>query len=390
MGKSARVASVLAITCRLGCPLASLRQFILLLNPLAPSFSPSGREDGRRPGEGATWSPWAHCAHQVRSFLVLAAVVLLGLNVPGVVAQPSVLYSTGFESSEGFSLDLPLALQSGWRSLGSDGKEQTNGSGLVEDFFVGHGQQAFVGFNPLTGTNDTLSVWHPLNFDPIAAGKPVVKFTVSMAIFDSTNGVYDCFRWSVYNNTNGGTRLFSIDFNNEFTNINYILDDGAIVSTGYNFEPADLDENYDLEVTMNFASNRWSATLNDVLFVSSKPITTKGSALTLGDIDAVWVYGPFTDAPGDNFMVFDNYKVTAEASAPLPFQLESLGSLPNGTFLLRLAGEPARRYALDASTNLTGWTALKTNTAGTDGTVIMDDPSAASSPAKFYRARAVP
>lgn len=349
MGKPARAASVL--TCRLGCPIAHLRQFIL------------------------------------------TATALLGLSLPGVVAQPFVLYSTGFESSEGFSLDLPLVDQGNWTGVGADGNKQLNGNGIVEDFFGGQGQHAYVGFDPLTGTNDTLNVWRSLNFDPIAAGKPVVKFTVSMAIFDSTNGVYDCFRWSVYNNTNGGTRLFTIDFDNATLGINYILDDNVFAPTDYTFEPADLDQNkgiYDLEVIMNFASNRWSATLNDVLFVSSKPITTKGAALNLGDIDAVWVYGPFTNAPGDNFMVFDNYKVAAEASAPLPFQLESLGSLPNGTFLLHLAGEPGRRYALEASTNLTGWTALKTNTAGTDGTVIMDDPSAASSPAKFYRARAVP
>jgi len=351
MRKLTRVASVFrAITCRFCRPVSPLRQFIL------------------------------------------AATALLGLGVASASAQPLVLYSTGFESSGGFSLDLPLVKQPGWTGLGSDGNEQTNGSGIVEDFFGGQGQHAFVGFDPLTGTNDTLNVWHPLNFDPIAAGKPVVKFNVAMAIFDSTNGVYDCFRWSVYNSANGGARLFTIDFDNSTLGINYLLDDNAFAPTDYSFEPADLDQNkgiYDLEVTMNFASNRWSATLNDVLFVSSKPITTKGAALNLGDIDAVWVYGPYTNAPGDNFMVFDNYKVTAEASAPLPFQLEGLGFGPGGSYLLRLTGESGRRYAIETSSDFASWSSIRTNVA-TDGSFDFVDGGASGNAKRFYRARLVP
>jgi hypothetical protein len=325
----------------------------------------------------------------------LAVVVIAGLGVAGAEAQPTVLYSTGFEIAQGFDLDLPLVTQSGWTGLGSDGDDQTSGNGIVVNFFGGQGQHAYVGFNPLTGTNDTLNVWRPLNFDPITAGRPVVKFSVSMAIFGSTNGVYDSFRWSVYNNANGGTRLFTLDFDNSTLEINYLLDDNVFVPTGYTFEPADETENigiYDLEVTMNFASNRWSAALigqNPVIIVNSRPITTKGSALTLGDIDAVWVYGPDTNAPGDNFMVFDNYEVIAEASAPLPFQLESLGHLSNGEFLLRLNGESERKYAIDATSDFVDWFALKTNTANMDGTFDFLDTTATDFSRSFYRARLV-
>ena len=323
-------------------------------------------------------------------------VVIAGLGVAGAEAQPTVLYTTGFEKAQGFNLDLPLVNQPGWTGAGADGRLQTNGNGIVTNFFGGQGQHAYVGFDLLSGTNDTLNVWHPLNFDPIGTGKPVVKLTVTMAIFDSTGDIFDCFRWSVYNNANGGTRLFTLDFDNSTLAISYLLDDtNGFVSTGYTFEPADLDENigiYDLEVTMNFASNRWSAALvgqNPVVIVNSRPITTKGSALTLGDIDAVWVYGLSTNAPGDNFMVFDNYKVTAEASAPLPFQLQSVSHLSNGAFLLQLSGEPGRSYAVEATTDFTDWSALKTNTAGPDGTLDFLDTTATSFSHSFYRARLV-
>jgi len=306
------------------------------------------------------------------------------------VAQSTDIYSTGFEATDGFDINLPLADQGGWIGLGTDSRSEYRGNGIVTNFIEGNGQHAFIGFSPLSGTNDTLNVWRPLNYDPIAAGTPVVKFSVSMAIFDSTNAVYDCFRWSVYNSENGGQRLFSIDFDNSTLRINYLLDSGDFVPTRWGFEDGGV---YDLEVTMNFASNVWSATLAGagaaVIIVNAQKITTTNAMLTLGDIDAVWVYGPSTNAPGNNFMVFDNYRVTASASAPLPFQLEGFGQDANGNFSLRLAGEPGRHYAIDATTDFVDWSALKTNSVGLDGTFDFVDTTAANYSRRCYRARLV-
>ena len=315
--------------------------------------------------------------------LVVAANLFLQSSA---VAQGANLYSTGFEPVDGFDINFPLADQAGWIGLGSDNLPEYRGNGIVTNFIEGNGQHAYIGYSPLSGTNDTLNVWRPLNYDPIAAGTAVVRFSVSMAIFDSTNRVYDCFRWSVYNNASGGQRLFSIDFDNSTLGINYLLADGDFVPTGFTFTPGG---EYDLEVIMDFADNRWSAMLNGVLFVSAKPITTIGATLTLGDIDAVWVYGPYTNAPGNNFMVFDNYRVTAEAAAPLPFQLEGFGRDANGNFSLRLTGEPGRQYAIEATTDFAGWSALKTNSVGTDGTLDFVDTTAVNYSRSFYRARLV-
>jgi len=305
-------------------------------------------------------------------------------------AQSTAVYSTGFEPAEGFNIDSPLTDHGGWIGVGSDTLREDRGNGIVTNFIEGNGQHAFIGFSPLSGTNDSLNVLHPLSFNPAAAGQPVVKFLVTMAIFDSTNGIYDCFRWSVYNSENGGQRLFSIDFDNSTLRINYLLDSGEFVPTGWGFEDGGA---YDLEVTMNFASNVWSATLagadEAVLIVNAQKITTTNAVLTLGDIDAVWVYGPSTNAPGNNFMVFDNYRVTASASAPLPFQLEGFGQDANGNFSLRLAGEPGRHYAIDATTDFVDWYALKTNSVGTDGTFDFVDTTAANYSLSLYRARLV-
>ena len=111
------------------------------------------------------------------------------------------------------------------------------------------------------------------------------------------------------------------------TNINYELDDDLFVPTGFLFE---RNGEYDLVVTMNYADNLWSAVLNDFTIVDSQPMTTTHSALDLGDIEAVWVNRQ-VGIYGDNYMVFDNYSVTAE---PYPFWLdavERLGRRTTGT-----------------------------------------------------------
>jgi len=53
-----------------------------------------------------------------------------------------------------------------------------------------------------------------------------------------------------------------------------------------------------------------------------------------------------------------------------------------------LAGEPGRRYALEASSDLVQWTALATNTPG-DGVFVVHDWEVAGWPQQFYRGRAV-
>ena len=307
------------------------------------------------------------------------------------VAQVSNIYSTGFEFSEGFDIRYTVMGQGGWTGSDTNG----NGNGIVKDYFANTNsqqqtfgrQQAYIGLFPLTDTNGTLNVWQPLNFDPVATALPIVTFSVTMSIYDSfTVANRDCFRWSIYNTNNGGERLFTLDFDNTTTEVNYELDDEQFVFTGYLFENGDQNGGeYDLVVIMNFADNLWSAWLNDVPIVDRKEMTTKGLALNLGDIDAVWVNDKL-GRPGDNFMAFDNYAVTAE---PYPFWLDTIGRLNNGTFLLRLTGEPGRQYDIEVSEDLNDWSLLDPQTVSPDGTVIVDDPTASGYKQSFYRARLV-
>src|SRR5262249_3715338 len=98
----------------------------------------------------------------------------------------STIYSTVFETTEGFSLGPPLSGQNGWTSLGP------GQNGVLSNAFPGQGQQGYVGFSsPGDGANTYL--WQPLNYSADTNTRPVVTFSANMAVIDSANFFYDDF-----------------------------------------------------------------------------------------------------------------------------------------------------------------------------------------------------
>lgn len=68
-----------------------------------------------------------------------------------------------------------------------------------------------------------------------------------------------------------------------------------------------------------------------------------------------------------------------------PFKLGPLGTKSTGAFQLRLAGELAEQYAVEVSTDLAQWTALKKVTLNGNVSEFLDE-EAAKFPGRFYRA----
>ncbi|MBE7502160.1 MAG: hypothetical protein HS113_18050 [Verrucomicrobiales bacterium] len=294
-----------------------------------------------------------------------------------VANEPTVVFWTGFDAAEGYDVAKPLRGQRSWQGEGS------GGNGLVTDFFEGWGQQAFIGYAPPAPKDDFLSVWRPLQAPPPKPEQPVWKFSVWMQVVDSTNGEYDDFRWRAFNSD--GQRLFALDFQNATLDINYLLDDEAgFRPTGFTFDP---DVIYLLEIWMNFARNNWQAVLNGQVVVDAQPITTAGARLDLGDIDAFWALRT-KGAPGDNYLLFDEYTVTIEPADHIPVTLELLGLNSRKEFELYVHAERDRRMALEATVNLVDWTPLATNRLS-EGYWFFTDTSSAGSPLRFYRAREV-
>ena len=313
--------------------------------------------------------------------LMLGAAFLT--PAPGQAQSPTanttVIFATGFERSEGYDDQFVLIGQNGWSHFGS------GGNGLVTNFFDGLGQQAFIGLTGPTNSTDTFSLLRPFDFVADPKQQAIVKFSVLMSIVESTSTNRDDFRWSVYNTAQ--QRLFSLDFDGATHGVNYALDDGAgFFSTGVGFTNSEL---YELVISLNFARNLWSASLNNLPVVNSKPISTQfNSVLNLGDIDAVWSIRTPGQA-GDNYMLFDEYVVTAEALPSIPPTLEAIQHLADGEFLLKLHGELGLKYAIDASSDLVHWTEIKTLHT-TDGVADFLDNTATNLNLRFYRARQVP
>lgn len=312
-------------------------------------------------------------------WLGLLPLVVVCLGPFTASAATATVYATRFEPTEGFSTSMDLTGQGGWASAGS------GGNGVVSNYFEGYGQQAYIGFSPPSSGFTSLGVWKPLTFD--SSNAALVRFTVDMSLIDSSTTNRDEFYWAVYNRA--GQRLFAVLFDNKDLSIWHELDNNTLYNTGWSFANGDSTNGfYTFDVSMSFPSNRWSAYLNGTKIVTNQLITTKGAALNFGDADIEW-WLSISNKPGDNYLLFDNYTITAE---PLPAVIPSLQppvAVGGGQQLLRVNGKNNVQYALEASTNLLSWTPLKTNIV-TGGYFDHLDTGAVGLRQRFYRARWVP
>ena len=313
--------------------------------------------------------------------MLLRLVVIMVLMCCARANATFTIYATDFEPDEpggGYSGNFDLAGQNGWQ-----GNASSNWNGVADGFINGLGRQAYIGYYVPENSPSYLSVWQPLNFHPLSSNAPLVIFSVIMGVweFSPDEEIYDDFFWSVYNTE--GHRLFTLDFDNADLNIYYALDDA-----GGNFIPVETNflnnTPYQLTVAMNFASNAWSAAVGTTTIVSNKPITTSGASLNLGRIAAEWRIRN-SSTPGDNFMVFDRYRITAQITPPNPPQLQVLG-VTNGVAFMRLNAQSNYQFAVDMTTNLSNWSGLITNITAA-GFFDFNDAAAANFYQRYYRAR---
>lgn len=316
---------------------------------------------------------------------------LLGLFLPCgmnlALANSVVLYETGFERFEGYDSHLDLVGQSEWFGEG------TGGNGILPPPIEGfNGQVAYIGFTPPSRTHSTFNLWRPIGLNPLPPDRPVVQFSVSMQIQDSTTAApyFDEFRWSVYGID--GTRFFSLDFDNDSREIFYILDEKvpaaeAFHSTRYTFSNG---RPYDLTVQMDLARNLWTASINGAILVSGQKMTTSAAPLTIGDIDAVWVVRD-PAKPGDNFMIFDDYRMEITPMTEIAPRLEVLGfSSVRPSFLVKVWGEPGVTYLVEATTDGIHWVPREKKTASMlDGSVVFEDTQVGTMDGRLYRATSV-
>jgi hypothetical protein len=311
-----------------------------------------------------------------RTIAACSLAVSLGLTNATALGQARTVYYSSFEPGQDYDAEFTLIDQDAWQGEG------TGGNGLVEDNFESLGQQGYIGYWPPEEDGETFtSLWRPV--EGIDPEETKVTFTVLMMITASTNDQRDDFRWAVYNKNE--QRLVTLDFDNETRNINYALDDNIFLPTGYNFENEAL---YELKFVMDFAANNWSAYIGDEVLLDSKTLTTTGASLTFGDLGPLWVYGK-PETPGNNYMVFDEYKLTVETSAQpvkIPPTLAWTGWTDDGRAILQLGGDATTDYTVEVSGDLKTWTPLQTSQPG-DTWKEIADAEAPDYEQRFYRAR---
>ncbi len=220
------------------------------------------------------------------------------------LARVSFGVGTYFDANEGLIVGQPLAGQDGWTKVGS------GGNGLVDNFFNGKGQQAYIGFSPPAPGDTELRLRQPVNFSPTT--NEFAFFTVRMKIENSSNSRYDYFKWRFYNRD--GTRLFTLGFDNQSKDIYFVLDDDVYRSTGYSFNNSTI---YDLLIYFDFVGNSWSAKLGSTTIVDGWPISLSGLTRDIGSIDPIWTVRTSGQA-GNNYMLFDDYFIFAIERLHLP------------------------------------------------------------------------
>lgn len=321
---------------------------------------------------------------EAQRLLAVVALLLGSFAVPAITTN----FSTGFESTEGYISGTGLSGQQGWVGyVVSTNLVFTNatslGNGVTSPGLVGSGQAAYVGLTPLPRAyNNYIEEARFFSLDPVSSGLPMVNFSTRLKIMDSTVFFYDYFYWDFYN-TNGNY-LFGIEFNNDLLRISAVNSTNKATKLG-NYTNA---IEYALDVSMNFASNRYSVTWNGVMLTNDVPIAINGIPLSLGMIAAVWQSSDPTNG-ADNYMLFDDVRLVSSALVPPRPQLKVLtpGGSINAT--LRLTGQDGFRFALDGATNQVSWLAVSTNILS-GGKADYADPGAVGKSARFYRARWVP
>ena len=320
------------------------------------------------------------------ALLLLGFAGLLPASLRGAGTAGRVLFETGFERFEGYdpARDLVDSLgrgQNGWMAVGHGG----NGllTNLLTDF---RGQYAYIGYQGPTNRDTSVNLFRPVQLVPDTNSLPVVVLQVTFSLRDDTPSpaTADDFRWSVY--TPDDHRLITLDCHGPDQSINYALDDGkGFIGTGFQFEYGAV---YELQISMSFGRNRWSATLNGTTVVYELPLTTGTRTPSLGSVDAVWAAHP-RGTWDDNYMLFDDYRIVAyppDAVAPL---MELAGIDPQGKALLKVWGEPGVRYRIQSSNDLKVWIDRDTVTAtAPDGLATWTDTQPTAT--RYYQAVALP
>lgn len=177
-------------------------------------------------------------------------------------------------------------------------------------------------------STDFIEVYQSTPYDPVAQGEPIVNISMDVAVFDSINLEYDSFYIDIYNQDIA--LLGSIVFDNASLGILSWDSVNELVDTGVDFANGTFQQ---LAFSINFATNRWSATYGSDTLFTNEVFYAGDGMLDYDSIAFTWIVADL-NAPGDNFIAFDNIEISAATPEPSTYALLA-GVVCLGGVLLR-------------------------------------------------------
>lgn len=269
---------------------------------------------------------------------------------------------------------------------------------------LGIGNAGFVGGYATTAaavTSRLVYVRRPVNLDPLALNQEVATFSVVFGIKDSsTTTKRDNFEFLIYNQANA--LLGGIQFDNTTLDSTTLKPRRLIyrlswngtafqyVLTSFNFLPETLET---LQFRINYRTNRWTASLSDVPVFQDLPFYTGTAARNLGSVMvkmAVANTDPLTGyiRPGDNYMLFDDYRVRTDAVSTDAAVTKAKG----GAAKLTWNEEAGYSYQVEYSNDLKTWKtdlANSSHTASLTQNATFTDPTTPVPAGRYYRIKSV-
>jgi hypothetical protein len=324
------------------------------------------------------------------------------------------LYYTGFDAfTTGFDT---IVGKDGWTGSSSHTGLKLSGIDAESTHGVaGIGNAAFIGGNSTVlapSVSKTVNVRKAITIDPVALGEEVVLLRVNAGIKDSTTATItrrDNFEFAFYNQSS--QLLAFIQFDNSTIDSTTQLPaqtvwrstyDSTIpgltkVSTGGVFY---YDLLMELVVRINYRTNRWSASLDGVDLFTDEVFYSGPNTKNLGVVAAqmqitatamnavTHIVGP---APGDNYMLFDDFGVHADP-VPDPAILTFARDPQTGIIQLTWLSEALYKYQVEYTDDpALPWksdlSASLITPADTGASPVFTDTSAAGKSRRFYRIR---
>ncbi len=295
-----------------------------------------------------------------------------GLFLAGL-AQPlgaeDIIYQTDF--SDFNAGQDQLAGREGW-----EGSHVGQGlHGIDEDIYVGQDHSAYLGGTPTDNQTDLVRVYHSFHEAvPQQAEIKRLQFQVLFGIVESLIGGYDTFSFVFYSETN--EFLAALHFDTTEFDYGIWTDDGEEAT--YTGEVFLTDYLHLLTVEIDPQNNQWQADLDGIPIFETIAFTSQSanSPAPVGKIAAEWRISDPSD-PGDNWLLFDDWRVTGTLETPGPPvpDLTTIQKLADGSIELRWNAVPQGQYRVYTSEDGLDWTPI-------DPLILTTDDS----PQAFYTA----